>query len=411
MSDHSPDGREPAGPRSREQIVARYSELARQAIAGGCLDAGAYAGEAGLPDDALRASLGCGNPLAVADIAPGETVLDLGSGGGLDVILSARRAGPAGRAYGLDASAEMIALATENARRAGAGNVEFLRGHLEDIPLPDGHVDVVISNCVINLSTDKPAALAEAFRVLRAGGRLGITDVIADDDLDTVRRRAAEEAVGCAAGTVTITDYRAQLRSAGFTGITISVTQRMADGLSSAIVRAAKPAAPPGVVIRPMRAADADQVLAVYQAGIDTGDASFETSAPSWEAFDAGRLPDHRYVAVDAADGTVLGWVAASAVSARRVYAGVVQHSVYVLPAAGGRGIGRALLDALIGSTEAAEIWTIQSGVFPENAASLALHERAGFRTVGVRERIGRHHGRWRDVVFIERRSAAAGND
>jgi L-amino acid N-acyltransferase YncA len=158
------------------------------------------------------------------------------------------------------------------------------------------------------------------------------------------------------------------------------------------------------LTVRAMHAADADPVLAIYQAGLDDGDASFETVAPDWAAFDAAKLPAHRLVAVDEA-GAVLGWVAVTPVSSRAVYAGVVEHSVYVDPAARGRGAGRLLLDALIASTEEAGIWTIQSGVFPENTASLRLHERAGFRTVGVRERVGRHHGRWRDVVLLERRS------
>jgi L-amino acid N-acyltransferase YncA len=158
------------------------------------------------------------------------------------------------------------------------------------------------------------------------------------------------------------------------------------------------------LTVRAMHAADADPVLAIYQAGLDDGDASFETVAPDWAAFDAAKLPAHRLVAVDEA-GAVLGWVAVTPVSSRTVYAGVVEHSVYVDPAARGRGAGRLLLDALIASTEEAGIWTIQSGVFPENTASLRLHERAGFRTVGVRERVGRHHGRWRDVVLLERRS------
>jgi len=161
------------------------------------------------------------------------------------------------------------------------------------------------------------------------------------------------------------------------------------------------------VGIRPMRAADAGAVLAIYQAGMDGGEASFESTAPAWQAFDVGKLPDHRYVAVDAT-ATVLGWVAVSAVSSRCVYAGVVEHSVYVDPAARRRGVGRVLLDALIASTEAAGIWTIQSGIFPENTASRALHRAAGFREVGIRERIGRHaarDNRWRDVIFIERRS------
>ncbi|MFD5322901.1 GNAT family N-acetyltransferase [Streptomyces sp. NPDC127092] len=158
-----------------------------------------------------------------------------------------------------------------------------------------------------------------------------------------------------------------------------------------------------------MTAEHADEVLAIYQAGIDEGDATFETEAPTWEAFDAARLPEHRFVAFDREDGRVLGWVAATAVSDRCVYAGVVEHSVYVHTGARGRGVASALLKALVDSTEAAGIWTIQSGIFPENAASLAVHARAGFRVVGTRERIGRHHGRWRDTVLVERRSPRVG--
>lgn len=160
--------------------------------------------------------------------------------------------------------------------------------------------------------------------------------------------------------------------------------------------------------IRPMVEGDSEQVLAIYQLGIDTGDATFDTVAPSWAAFDAARLSEHRFVACGE-DARVLGWVAVSRVSARAAYAGVVEHSVYVHPQAGGRGVGSALLKALILSTEAAGVWTIQSGVFPENAASLALHASAGFRVVGTRERPGCLHGVWRDVVAIERRSAVAG--
>ncbi|MEV5083526.1 N-acetyltransferase family protein [Streptomyces sp. NPDC056159] len=145
---------------------------------------------------------------------------------------------------------------------------------------------------------------------------------------------------------------------------------------------------------------------AIYQAGIDEGNATFETSPPAWEAFDAAKLPEHRFAALDGS-GVVLGWVAASRVSDRCAYAGVVEHSVYVDPAARGRGIASALLQALIDSTEQAGIWTIQSGIFPENTASLAVHQRAGFRVIGTRERIGRHHGVWRDVVLVERRSPA----
>ena len=165
--------------------------------------------------------------------------------------------------------------------------------------------------------------------------------------------------------------------------------------------------APERVSVVPMTSEHASAVLAIYQAGIDGGDATFETGAPGWEEFSAARLPGHRFVALLAGrEGhDVLGWVAARPISGRRAYAGVVEHSVFVRSDAHGRGVGRLLLDALIASTEAAGIWTIQSGIFPENAASLALHRSAGFRVVGTRERIGRHHGRWRDVLLIERRS------
>jgi len=163
------------------------------------------------------------------------------------------------------------------------------------------------------------------------------------------------------------------------------------------------PSRGPDVRIEPMADAHAAAVLAIYQAGIDEGNATFETRAPGWPAFTAGRLPGHRFVATAA--GQVTGWVAASATSGRGVYAGVVEHSVYVHPDARGQGTGRRLLDALITSAEAAGIWTIQSSIFPENTASLALHQAAGFRVVGIRERLGQHHGRWRDVILIERRS------
>jgi len=404
----------------RSRVVARYGGLARAAADGAqVIDChpdefgpAAYVDTSGLPETAVRASLGCGNPVAVAGLRPGETVLDLGSGGGIDVLLSARRVGPGGKAYGLDITPEMLALARRNAAEAGAGNVDFLLGTIEDIPLPDAHVDVVISNCVINLSADKPRVLAEAFRVLRPGGRLGVSDIIADDATTPEQRAAAERSTGCTTRTVTAAGYREQLLAAGFTQIAITPVNATGGGLlHSAIIKAVRPAAPDGVVIRPMRPADAGQVLAIYQAGLDTGQASFETDARDWAAFDAGKLGLHRYVAVDAASGRVLGWVAASAVSSRCVYAGVVEHSVYVHPGQQGRGVGSALLAALIGSTEAAGIWTIQSGVFPENSASVRLHERAGFRVVGTRQRIGRHHGRWRDVLLVERRSGVTGAD
>lgn len=163
----------------------------------------------------------------------------------------------------------------------------------------------------------------------------------------------------------------------------------------------------PGLLLRPMIPDDADAVFAIYQAGLDRGDASFETTVPTWAVFDAAKLPAHRWVAADG--DLLLGWIAVGPVSPRPVYAGVVEHSLYVAPAVQGRGVGRALIERLITSTEAAGIWTIRSGVFPENTASLALHARTGFRVVGTQERVGRHHGRWRDVVLLERRSTSVG--
>ena len=243
----------------REAVISRYSGLARTALAGGapvdcepdaftdgCFGAAAYPDTADAPEAALRASLGCGNPLAIADLQPGDTVLDLGSGGGLDVLLSARRVGPAGTAYGLDASTDMLTLARANAAQAGAANAQFLHGHIEDIPLPGGHVDVIISNCVINLSAEKARVLAEAFRVLRSGGRLGISDVIADNDNDTEpgQLAEAEQRVGCGP-TLSQAQYRDLLHAAGFTAITITSTHRAGPGLHSAVIQATKPAPSP----------------------------------------------------------------------------------------------------------------------------------------------------------------------
>ncbi len=193
-----------------------------------------------LPAHALAASLGCGNPLAVAELRAGETVLDLGSGGGIDVLLSARRVGPTGKAYGLDMTEEMLALARRNAEQAGASNVEFLQGHIEAIPLPDSSVDVIISNCVINLSTDKPAVFAQTHRVLAPGGRLGVTDVVAEDHLTAEQRAERGSYVGCIAGALSISEYRAGLTAAGFSDITITPTHQVADGMHSAIIKATK---------------------------------------------------------------------------------------------------------------------------------------------------------------------------
>ncbi len=194
-----------------------------------------------LPADAVAASLGCGNPTAMAELQPGEIVLDLGSGGGLDVLLSAQRIGPTGTAYGLDMTDEMLELARRNARAAGISNARFLKGEIETIPLPDSSVDVVISNCVINLSTDKPRVFAEIARVLRPGGRVSVSDVVADDALSPEDRAARGDYAGCIAGALSFSEYAAGLAAAGLAGIELRPTHTVVPGMYNAIVRAVRP--------------------------------------------------------------------------------------------------------------------------------------------------------------------------
>jgi arsenite methyltransferase len=245
----------------REQVRARYAEAARAVTSGengSCGSGSCCEGDFGkalysteerdaLPDAAALASLGCGNPTAVADLREGEVMLDLGSGGGIDVILSAKRVGPSGTAYGLDMTDEMLALAQQNAREAGATNVHFLKGVIEEIPLPAGSVDVVISNCVINLSTDKAAVLIEMARVLKPGGRLGISDVVAEDRLSPDDRAERGSHVGCIAGALSQGEYIAGLEAAGFQEISVEFTHEVADGMHGAIVKAVKVAEPAGL--------------------------------------------------------------------------------------------------------------------------------------------------------------------
>jgi arsenite methyltransferase len=243
----------------RDQVRERYARAATTVLTGaGAAEDGLGDGccppEEGLgqqlydvlqrdevPEDAVLASLGCGNPTAVAELREGETVLDLGSGGGIDVLLSAKRVGPTGKAYGLDMTDEMLELARANAAAAGATNVEFLRGLIEDVPLPDASVDVVISNCVINLSTDKPAVIREIFRVLRPGGRVGVSDVVADDDLTPEDRAERGSFVGCIAGALSFSEYRTSLAAAGFVDVEVEATHEMVQGMHGAIVRARRP--------------------------------------------------------------------------------------------------------------------------------------------------------------------------
>src|SRR5262245_45033048 len=241
----------------REQVRQRYAESAR-AVTTGCGSGACCDDEAGkfgeelydadqreaLPEDAALASLGCGNPTAVADLREGDVVLDLGSGGGIDVILSARRVGPTGLAYGLDMTDEMLALARKNAAEAGITNATFLGGIIEQVPLPADSVDVVISNCVINLSADKAAVLAEIGRVLKPGGRVGVCDVVAEDHLRPEQRAERGSNVGCIAGALSKAEYVSGLEAAGFEQIEVAFTHEVADGMHGAIVKAVKTLAP-----------------------------------------------------------------------------------------------------------------------------------------------------------------------
>src|SRR3954452_10144869 len=231
----------------RERVRDRYAAAAIERSSGCCgagrlFGATLYGGEAeGAPSAAINASLGCGVPTAVADLHEGETVLDLGSGGGADVLISARRVGPAGKAIGLDMTDEMLELARANAAEAGVENVEFVKGYLEEIPLPDAAVDVVISNCVINLAADKRVVLAEAARVLRPGGRFAVSDVIADDGMDDATRADMAQWTGCIAGALTESEFRSTLADAGLVDVEIRPTHRVHEHAGSAIIRARKP--------------------------------------------------------------------------------------------------------------------------------------------------------------------------
>jgi arsenite methyltransferase len=233
-----------------QEVRARYAAAAVQANDGACCsgDSDSIGAELysalerdELPDGAVLASLGCGNPIAVAELHEGERVLDLGSGGGIDVLLSAKRVGPTGRAIGLDMTDEMLALAQRNAAQAGATNIEFVRGQIEDIPLPAESVDVVISNCVINLAADKPAVFREIARVLRPGGRIGISDIVAEDHLTLEQRAERGSFVGCIAGALSFSEYRTGLEKVGLVDISLTPSHSVADGMVSAIVKATKP--------------------------------------------------------------------------------------------------------------------------------------------------------------------------
>ena len=401
----APDGSVLMNAEQRDPMLARYADAARRAGDGGCVcaadgspfGAGHYDELDDLPAAAVRVSLGCGNPTAVADLHEGDTVLDLGSGGGLDVLLSARRVGPTGFVYGLDATAEMVELARRNATEAGVGNVEFLHGTIDHVPLEDASVDVVISNCVIVLATDKDAVFAEIARVLRPGGRVGISDIIRHGDDD-----GTAPAVDCAGRAITVADYAAKLRRAGLTDVSVQPTDPLGGGLQQrhhprhqsqpSRVRAMEPADWPR---RPhdLRGRHRQRQRHLRDHHPRPGTTGTEATSP----IIASSPPTPTDKLSGGRRSARCPTAAPTPVSPRT--ASTSTPSIIVGASA------RILLHALIAQAEDAGLWTIQTGIFPENAASLTVHERAGFRVVGRRERIGRLAGVWRDTIFLERRS------
>ena len=349
-----------------------------------------------MPAAAVRVSLGCGNPIAVADLRDGDTVLDLGSGGGLDVLLSARRVGPTGFVYGLDATDEMVELARRNATEAGVDNVEFLHGTIDHVPL-DGR----LGRCRHLQLRHRPRH--------RQGRR-----VRRDRPRPATRWPRSGSATSSATATIDGTAAGCRLRERRHHHRRLrrqTAPRRPHRRLHPAHRSARRRPAQrhhPRHQTRRRRAGngtgDWPAVRTIYEAGIASGDATFETTTPSWEDWDRSHLADHRLVATDA-DGQVVGWAALSPVSDRCAYAGVAENSVYVHPEHQRRGIGSILLHALITRSEDAGYWTIQTGIFPDNIASLTVHQRAGFRIVGRRERIGQLDGVWRDTILLERRS------
>jgi arsenite methyltransferase len=350
----------------KESVRARYGAAALNVLeqgTAGCCGSGQdanpitddlYAPDdtAGLPDEVILASLGCGNPTALASLSPGETVLDLGSGGGIDVLLSARRVGPTGKAYGLDMTDEMLALARANARKAGATNVEFLKGDIEQIPLPDSSVDVIISNCVVNLAADKRRVLAEAFRVLKPGGRFAVSDIVVLGAMPEALRRRAELWAGCVAGALEADEFRRLLGDAGFVGASVEPTRvyRAADArailkdldpgseamvdqvdgkLASAFIRARKPTAVECLTLRMATPEDHPRIEALLAAA-DLPRVGIPADLP------------HFVVAETAADGVI-------AAAGLELYGrSALLRSTVVDPGWRGSGVGRLLVDAAL---------------------------------------------------------------
>ena len=417
-----PASHQPGMEETRAAVTARYSGLARAARAGqqisdcgpdefeaGCFGAAGYDDTSGLPDGAVRASLGCGNPVAVAQLHPGETVLDLGSGGGIDVLLSARRVAPGGKAYGLDGSPDMIAPGPGQ-RRGGRGGQcgvparahrghpaarsRRRRGHLQLRHQPVRRQAPGAGRGIPRAPPRRPDRGQRHHRQRRPRPRAARRGRTADrlHHRHPHRQRIPRPAAG---RRVHPHHHRPDQRPSAWPAFS-----HRPGHPARRTRRRAHPAHAPG-----RRRTGARHL-------------------PGWPGHRTGQLRDHRThlghlrpgppgpgtgTSRSTASGEVLGWAAATAVSPRPVYRGVIEHSIYIHPDARGRGIGAALLSALTGSTEADAIWTIQTGIFPENTASLRLHQQAGFRVLGTRQRIGCHHGRWRDVTLLERRSSVAG--
>lgn len=388
----------------------------------------------GLPLEAINASLGCANPIALANLQKGETVLDLGSGGGIDVFISSKYVGETGKVYGLDMTDEMLELANQNKKKMEVRNVEFIKGYIEDIPIKDETIDVITSNCVINLAENKETVLKEAYRVLKKGGRLAIADIVQLKEVRDDIKENIQMWVGCISGALSFTDYERILKEAGFTNIEITPVNvytkeilksiaeekklddiynnmdlELIDGaFGGAHVKAYKQEEVMDYKIDEMRQADWEQVADIYLKGIKTGKATFQTEVPTWEDWNNGHIKTCRLVA--RSGETILGWGALSPTSSRCVYAGVAEVSIYIGDHYRGKGIGKALLTELVRLSEENGFWTLQSGIIKENSTSIELHKKCGFRELGIREKVGKMgNGVWHDVVLVERRSKVVG--
>ncbi|MGE5379663.1 MAG: arsinothricin resistance N-acetyltransferase ArsN1 family A [Methylocystaceae bacterium] len=424
----------------RNEVKKHYSDIASKIKQGGAASCGCGEGCCGrnadyarilydqhplheIPEKAREASLGCANPLLVADLKPGEVVLDLGSGGGIDVFLAAREVGPEGYVYGLDMSEEMLELARMNQQEMGIPNVEFRQGYLEDIPLPDHSVDVIMSNCVINLSTDKERVMREMARVLKPGGRLAIADIIKVAPVDPALEKELALWVSCVAGTLPINEYTELLKKAGFVNISIEpmfiynkehLQQMVAGdskikdfgGLNNCYAGSLVKANHPGYTIRAAEDSDLEAITRIYNQGITDKVASLDTCPRSLENMKdwmAEHQPPYQVLVAENADGQVVGWASLNEFANRCCSQGVADLSLYVEREERKRGWGRILAAAVEAEAQKQQFHKLVASCLGSNPAPIDLALKSGYRLVGTYQNQGYIDGRWMDVILLEK--------